>query len=399
MKILHLFSDWKWTGPSEPILNLCQELERRGHDVTLAYRKPPFPVEDSIERRVLQGGIKATSQFHFDRPIKFYLPSSLRKNLSDLSTLTRYLTQEKFDILNVHQSHDHILGGIAASRSKSPVVVIRTDHKRESLSPSFGNRFLISHYTDGMITFSEKARRDNSEHFELPLERVVKINAAMDMDRYHLEREFKDMRTVFGIATDDIVIGMVARFQKYRRTEIFLEAVKSIVKEFPKVRVLLVGRSSQMNESVVEPMKRLGIEPWVILGGYQTEDYLDTLACMDIFVFLMAGSDGTARALREAMAMGKPSIVADRGILPELVEDGISGFVVKDSPKTLAEAALRLLRDPTLRRKMGEAAHEKAHREFRQNRQAEEVERFYQEIMKLGRWKNSNQPEKVRHCY
>ena len=65
---------------------------------------------------------------------------------------------------------------------------------------------------------------------------------------------------------------------------------------------------------------------------------------MDIFVFLMAGSDGTARALREAMAMGKPVVVADRGILPELVEDGISGLVVKDTPDELAKATLQLLR-------------------------------------------------------
>jgi UDP:flavonoid glycosyltransferase YjiC (YdhE family) len=144
MKILHLFSDWKWTGPSEPIVNLCKELERRGHDVTLAYRKPPFPVEESMERRVLKEGIKATSQFHLDRPIKFYLPSSLKKNISDISNLTRYLDKEKFDILNVHQSHDHILGGIAARRSGSPVVVIRTDHKRDPISPHPGNHFLIS---------------------------------------------------------------------------------------------------------------------------------------------------------------------------------------------------------------------------------------------------------------
>lgn len=230
MKILHLFSDWKWTGPSEPIVNLCRELERRGHDVTLAFRKPPFPVEESIEKRALKEGIKATSQFHLDRPIKFYLPSSVIKNLSDLSTLTRYLAQEKFDILNVHQSHDHILGGIAARRSGSPVVVIRTDHKREFLSPGFGNRFLISHYTDGMITFFEKARRENVEHFGLPLERVARIHPALDLDQYHPEKKMKDMRSVFGIAADDIVIGMVARFQKYRRTEVFLEAVKSIVK-------------------------------------------------------------------------------------------------------------------------------------------------------------------------
>jgi len=388
MKILHLFSDWKWTGPSEPILNLCKELEKRGHDVTLAFRKPPFPAEDSIERRVLKEGIKAISQFHLDRPIKFYQPSSIRKNLLDLSGLTHYLGREKFDVLNVHQSHDHILGGIAARRSNARVVVIRTDHKRESLSPGFGNRFLISHYTDGMITFSEKARRENTEHFGLPLGRIAKIPPALNLDRYRPERELKDMRPVFGIGTEDIVIGMVARFQKYRRTEVFLEAVKRIVKEFPKIKVLLVGRSSQMNESVVEPMKRLGIEPWVVLGGYQTENYLDTLACMDIFVFLMAGSDGTARALREAMAMGKPAIVANRGILPELTEHGVSGFVVEDSPEALTWATLQLLRDPDLRRKMGKAAYQKAHKEFRLDRQVEEVEKFYQEIIKLGRWKN-----------
>jgi UDP:flavonoid glycosyltransferase YjiC (YdhE family) len=41
MKILQLFSNWKWTGPADPILNLCKGLEKRGHEVTLAYQKPP----------------------------------------------------------------------------------------------------------------------------------------------------------------------------------------------------------------------------------------------------------------------------------------------------------------------------------------------------------------------
>jgi glycosyltransferase involved in cell wall biosynthesis len=180
---------------------------------------------------------------------------------------------------------------------------------------------------------------------------------------------------------------MVARFQKYRRTEVFLEALQSIIKEYPKVKLLLVGRSSQMNESVVNPMKRLGLESWVVLGGYRTEDYIDTLACMDIFVFLMAGSDGAARALREAMAMGKPAIVANRGMLPELVEHGISGLVVKDTPEGLASATLQLLRHPQLRAAMGKAAYQRAHEEFRMDKQAEEVERFYEEVLRLGKWK------------
>jgi glycosyltransferase involved in cell wall biosynthesis len=180
---------------------------------------------------------------------------------------------------------------------------------------------------------------------------------------------------------------MVARFQKYRRTEVFLEAVKTIVEEFPNIKVLLVGRSSQMEENVIQPMKRLGIEPWVVLGGYRADDYIDTLACMDLFVFLMAGSDGTARALREAMAMGKPVIVADRGILPELVENRISGLVVEETPEALADATLQLLRHPELRMGMGKAAWKKAHQDFRLDQQAKAVETFYEEMITLGKWK------------
>jgi glycosyltransferase involved in cell wall biosynthesis len=385
MKILHLFSDWKWTGPAEPVLNLCGELGKRGHQVTLAYRRPPFEVSDSIEKRVQTAGVKATNQFHLNHVLKFFQPFSIWDNLRDYSSLTHYLRQEKLDILNVHHSHDHIVGGIAARRANVSTIVIRTDHKRDPIKPSLGNRLLISQLTDGMITFSEKARREDAEHFGLPLERVGRVVPALDLERLDSKKEFKNMRTVFGIQQNALIIGMVARFQKYRRTVVFLEAVKTIVKELPNIKVLLVGRSSQMEESVIQPMKRLGIEPWVVLGGYRTDDYIDTLACMDIFVFLMAGSDGTARALREAMAMGKPVIVADRGMLPELVENGISGLVVKDTPELLAEATLQLLRHPEMRVAMGKAAWEKARNDFRLDKQAEEVEAFYQKILDMGR--------------
>ena len=139
-------------------LEPLQGLEKRGHNVTLAYGKPPFPVDESLEKRVLEEGVKATNRFHLNHAVKFSRPSSILEAARDFFNLSRFLLQERFDILNVHQSHDHILGGLAARRVGHPIAVIRTDHKRDSLKSGLGNRLLISRLTDGMITFSEKAR-------------------------------------------------------------------------------------------------------------------------------------------------------------------------------------------------------------------------------------------------
>jgi glycosyltransferase involved in cell wall biosynthesis len=105
---------------------------------------------------------------------------------------------------------------------------------------------------------------------------------------------------------------------------------------------------------------------------------------MDIFVFLMAGSDGTARALREAMAMGKPAMVARRGMLPELVDDGVTGLIVDDTPENICAALRILVTNKSLRNKMGQRAREKAVREFRLEKQAQEVEAFYQHMIEMG---------------
>jgi glycosyltransferase involved in cell wall biosynthesis len=385
MKILHLLSDWKWTGPAEPVLNLCRELETRGHQVLLAYRRPPFEVSDSIERRVRERGVRATDQFRLNHVLKVHTGFSLRDNLYDFIHLPRFIEREKFDILNVHQTHDHVIGGVAAKRSSHEAIVIRTDHKREPLKPTWGNRFLMRGYTDGLVTFSETWRATYADHFSFPTERTGKISPALDLDIIDARRPYRNMRPVFGIGEEDPVVGTVARFQRYRRTEVLLRAVKLLAGEVPNIKGLLVGRSSQMEESVIKPMNRLGLEGHVVLAGYRTEDYFDTVASMDIFVFLMAGSDGTGRALREAMALGKPVVVAKRGMLPEMVEDGVSGMVVEDTPEHLAGALVRLIRDRALRVGMGEAAREKARRDFRLGKQAEEVEDFYERMLTLGK--------------
>jgi len=77
------------------------------------------------------------------------------------------------------------------------------------------------------------------------------------------------------------------------------------------------------------------------------------------------------------MAMGKPVIVAKRGMLPELVEDGISGLVVEDKPENLAQAIVTLANNVPLRKQLGKAARERIERDFSLTVQLEKVEAVY----------------------
>ncbi|MBW2039436.1 MAG: glycosyltransferase family 4 protein [Deltaproteobacteria bacterium] len=381
MKILHLFSDWKWTGPAEPVINLCQSLQQRGHEVVLAYRRPPFEALESVEKGVMEKGIKGIDRFRLAPVSKPYYLHHLKGSLTDIKAISRYIDAEGFEIVNVHNSHDHIVGGLAARASRRHPPVIRMDHKRDSLNADLISRWFFGRYTDGLITFSEKSRKKLIEELGFPQQRVVKVHPALDLQRFDPRRKYRDMRTTFSIPQDAPVVGIVARFQRYRRTDLLLEAFSQLIKTVPDARLLLVGRSSQMKKSVLEPMRRLGFENSVVLAGYRKEDYLDTLACMDIFTLISPGSDGTARALREAMAMGKPVVVTRRGMLPELVQNGITGFVVQENPEALYQALLPMVKDEKLRSSIGRSAHEMAQKEFRLERQAEEVETFYQRIL------------------
>jgi glycosyltransferase involved in cell wall biosynthesis len=380
VKILHLFSDWKWTGPAEPVVNLCLALHQRGHEVTLAYRRPPIETAESMAKGVREKALKGIDAFHLEPIAKPLHIFRLKDIVSDIRGIARSIDEERFDIVNFHNSHDHIVGGLAVRASRRRPPAIRMDHKRDSLKADPVSRWFFRRYTDGLITFSEGSREKLVRVLGFAPERVAKVATALDLPRFDPHKKYKDMRPVFGIPPSSPVVGIVARFQRYRRTDILLEAMAHLIKAIPEVRLLLVGHSSQMQQSVIEPMERLGIASHVILAGYRMDDYVDVLACMDIFCLLTPGSDGTARALREAMAMGKPVVVTTNGMLPELVRDGITGFVVQETSQTIYQALLPLVKDERLRTAMGKAAYEMAHREFRLERQAEEVEAFYQKI-------------------
>jgi glycosyltransferase involved in cell wall biosynthesis len=137
-----------------------------------------------------------------------------------------------------------------------------------------------------------------------------------------------------------------------------------------------------MKRIALDPIRRMGLNDVILLPGYQKgDDFVRTIATMDVKVYLVPGTDGSCRAVREAMAMNVPVIAARRGILPELLGQG-RGLLVEDSPATLANAILKMAHDPGARREISRRARQYAVENFALNRQADIVAGIYHSVVK-----------------
>jgi glycosyltransferase involved in cell wall biosynthesis len=387
MRILHLYSDWKWTGPAEPALQMCKSLQDLGHDVLIAYCTAPPNEPETMGMKVKEYAVNGTEQFALDR----HIPPL--KTLRDTVTLPRFISRKKFDVVHMHLSHDHAFGAMLAKLlGRNRPQLVRTLHRRSVLENNLGNRLQLKALADGFLTFTEGFRQQYIDEYGLAPERVAVQPMPVDLERFSPQRSYVDKRTEFGIAADAPVIGIVGRYQKYRHADVFLEAAAKVLAEVPEARFIIIGHSGQMQETVVAPMEKLGIEHAVILPGYLMDDYDDVLASLDIFSLLMPGFDGTARAVREAMALGMPCVVSDFGMLPDIVPHEEAGLVCKIDADQLATAWLRLIRDKDERKRLGDGALASAHARFQIDAVGPCLESFYQRLIALGRGKQPKPP-------
>jgi glycosyltransferase involved in cell wall biosynthesis len=125
---------------------------------------------------------------------------------------------------------------------------------------------------------------------------------------------------------------------------------------------LIVGDGPDRS-ALERTLRRLGLDESVRLAGAR-DDVPSLLADADVFV-LSSRSEGSPVSVIEAMAAGLPVVASRVGGVPELVEDGETGFLVPpEDPQALTRVLARLLEDHTLRRRLGDAGRQRARREF-----------------------------------
>jgi glycosyltransferase involved in cell wall biosynthesis len=375
VKVLQLTSDWKWTGPAEPMLRLALALRARGHEVEIACAEPPGDRERSVASEARAAGLApafaATPRGGF-HPLR---------ELAGARALRAFLRARRFDVVHCWHTHDHRAALLAAEplRRAHGLALVRSHRVAGPIARTPWNRLLFGPGCDGLLLPSPRSAEANRGlRGARPLAGSF---GAVDLARFAPRPPDPTVRAGLGLAPEHRVVGIVARVQRQRRFDLLLDAARRLFARDPAARLVVLGRGTRIEELGIRPAAALGIADRILWAGHRRDDYVAVLQAFDVFTFLVPGSDGTCRAVLEAAACGIPAVVTRRGALPEIVLDGETGRVVDEDPEALAAAWCELLSDTERRRALGAAAAARARACFGGEQLVETVLRLYREAL------------------
>jgi glycosyltransferase involved in cell wall biosynthesis len=370
VKILHLLSYHLVTGPAEPIMALIAAQRAEGHDSRLAC--------DTVREGDL---VEAARSANIPLEPRFALCTKSGPILlmRDVLAFKRLFREGQVDVVHSHRSHDHTLAALARPR-KTNVSLVRTLHTERSLAKK---RDWQLRHADGLVTISERNRRELQERGVIPPERIVAVEGAVDSQRFRPGEGGDRVRGQAGVPPDAPVAGIVARMKPDRGHQLLLRAWSKVAQQLPSARLLVAGRG-ELEQDLRRQAGQAGLKDSVAFIGYR-RDLPQVYRALDLKVLLAPGNDGTCRAALEAMASGVPVLAAERGALGEIVRDGQTGRVVPaDDPDVLASAMIQLLGDRQGLVEMGRQARAEAQSRFTIERQAGEIEGLYRLISGPG---------------
>ncbi|MGH9664162.1 MAG: glycosyltransferase, partial [Bryobacteraceae bacterium] len=188
------------------------------------------------------------------------------------------------------------------------------------------------------------------------------------------------VRRELGIPDGALVVGKIARLFPLKGHEQLLAAAPAIVRRHPDVRFLLVG-DGVLYDNLCARARALGIlDHFVFTGLVDREKIPRMVAAMDILVHTSL-HEGLARALVQALAMGKPCVAFDLDGAPEIVISGKTGYLVQPGDLAgLSESISALLSDPGMRRRMGEEGRRLTDPAFRAETMVDRIAGVYQSL-------------------
>jgi glycosyltransferase involved in cell wall biosynthesis len=294
--------------------------------------------------------------------------------------------KRKVQLVHAHKYKDTILAAPAAKLCGIPYVVRTVHGLREPFKGMQAfkmnvyetiERAVHRHCVDAIIGVSSQI--ESTYRMEGAVSRVTCIRNGIDLEKKPIQTDRWLTRKELGIDVATCLIGTVGRLTPVKGLSYLLQSVSILLRQRANVRLLIVG-DGVIRKDLETQARDLGISENVVFLGHR-EDTDELLQALDIFV-LPSLSEGIPMALLEAMAASRAVVASRVGGIPEIVEDGVEGFLVEPMDVTqLAENCGRLIESPEIAMKMGEQARKRVMQEFSAAAMADRVAALYKELV------------------
>lgn len=356
---------------------LALALAGRGHEVRMISSELPFRWRDGIPN------------LHFDRvqtpayPL-FREPQYL---LALASHIVRVARDHQLDIVHAHYAVPHataaylaeqILSAEAGSNGLRTVTTLHgTDITLVGADPSYRSVVAFSiEKSHGVTAVSQSLRQNTID--TLGIRRDIEVIPNFLDCRHYRRRRDPAMRTRVCPTEQRPVIMHMSNFRPVKRTSTVLEVFQRVRRRIP-ARLVFVGDGP--DRSAIEARARASEFSADVAFEGEQHDPVPLLSCADLFL-LPSSQESFGMAALEAMACEVPVIASRVGGLPELIDDGQTGYICDmDDLDGMAQRAIELLQNPELARSLGHAAAASVGKRFCVDRVVPLYEEHYTRVM------------------
>lgn len=302
-------------------------------------------------------------------------------------TFFRVFQNGRFDIVHAHFGSGACYALPYVGRFDLPLVVTFHGHdvplllSAERFHPANWGYWVCSRWlfarADLMLTVSEDLR-------------ALLISAGAPAAKVVVHRLGIDTELAPRVEQTDecIVLFMAGRMVEKKGFEYGIRAFAEALQKYPCLRLRLIGEGERRRD-YERLIRQLGLAGHVEMTGVVSHlELLEAMRRSDIVLVpsVIAGDgdrEGIPMIVYEAASLGMPTIASKHGGIPEVIEDGVTGILVAERDvAAIAGSLLELIENPARRRSLGEAASQKARREFDIRKRTDDLEARYDEVLR-----------------
>ncbi len=362
--VVHLTASTHFGGPERQMLGLARSLPRTHRSAFLLFdeggRHRPFLAElfrQGVEAEALKND---TPHFH----------AAIRE-------LAGHLRRLRADVLCCHGYKSNLLGRPAARRAKVPVVAVSRGWTGENFKVRLYDTVdrLTVRWMDHVVCVSQR-QAARVRKAGVPEAKTVVITNAIDASRFaRPQPRYRQLLHEFFAEPCSRVVGAAGRLSRDKGFGNLVEAATEILRAEPSVGIVLFGEGP-LRQDLVRRIAAAGLQRRFVLAGFRRD--LDEFVPFFDLLVLPSYTEGLPNVVLEAFAAGVPVVATAVGGTPEVVTEGVSGYLVPPGqPPLLARRILDALASEERRRAMGQRGRERVLRDFTFAAQALQYQRFF----------------------